>query len=97
MDKADVLELNGSPWLTRRAYSKDMWVYRYYEGDQEYHRQLTFEHGKVVAIAPAQKHPSEKDQLQNADTMEQYKEVVEQKQSNFNKGFKDLETTADDD
>ena len=97
MDKADVLEISGNPWLTRRANSRDMWVYRYYEGDQEYHRQLTFEDGKIIAIGPAQKHPGEKEQLIKADSMKEYENAAKKQRAGYEKGFKDVDKAADDD
>lgn len=96
MDKADILELNGSPWITRRKNSKDLWVYRYYSGDQEYHRQLTFENGKVIAITPPRKHPKETRGLEETESFQQYQKAVKAKKKDYKDGFKAISETDDD-
>ncbi|MEO0336405.1 MAG: hypothetical protein AAF202_08420, partial [Pseudomonadota bacterium] len=78
------------------ANSRDTWVYRYYVGDQEYHRQLIFEEGKVVSIGPSQMYPDETERLQKADSMAEFEKAAKQKQSGYEKGFKDVESSDDD-
>lgn len=97
MDKDDVLRLSGSPWITRRINSKDLWIYRFYKGDQQYRKEFTFEEGRIVKIKPTYPHPNPENKLIEADNIDDYKKAAEAKSSAYEKGFKDVEVSNDDD
>lgn len=50
-DKSIVLEQLGNPKHSVRRDSRDIWVYRYYRGENEYKRTLTFEVSKLTHIS----------------------------------------------
>ena len=97
MDKAEVLDRNGSPWLTRRKNSKDTWVYRFYEGEQEYHKHFVFEDGKVIRVGAAKPHPDPTEKMKDASTIEEYQKAAKKKQQAYDSGFKDVSGSGDDD
>lgn len=97
MDKDDVLRLSGSPWITRRINSQDLWIYRFYKGDQQYRKELRFEAGRLIAIAPTMPHPNPKDRLIEADNLEEYTKAADKQNKSYDKGFKDLTPSDDDD
>lgn len=96
MDKDDVLKKSGSPWITRRINSEDLWVYRFYKQNQEYRKELRFKDGRVVAVEPHLPYPNPNVELENAEDLESFKKAAEKKNNQYNKGFKEL-TPSDDD
>lgn len=97
MDKDDVLRLSGSPWITRRINSQDLWIYRFYKGEQQYRKELRFEAGRLMNIAPTMPHPNPKDRLVEAETLDEYKKEADNQNKSYDKGFKDLTPNNDND
>lgn len=97
MDKAEVLDKNGSPWLTRRKNSKDTWVYRFYEGEQEYHKHFVFEDGKVITVGAAKPYPDPEEKMRDASNLKEYQKAAKKKQQAYDAGFKDVSGSDDDD
>ncbi|HMN67253.1 MAG TPA: outer membrane protein assembly factor BamE [Bdellovibrionales bacterium] len=50
MDKDAVLETAGNPRRTFRTNGQDHWIYVYFEKNEEFSRQLSFEEGKLVKV-----------------------------------------------
>jgi outer membrane protein assembly factor BamE (lipoprotein component of BamABCDE complex) len=50
MDKADVIEIMGSPQQTARHQSKDSWVYKFQQDKQWHEREVLFSEGKTVYV-----------------------------------------------
>lgn len=96
MDKDDVLKSSGSPWITRRINSEDLWVYRFYKQNQEYRKELRFKEGRVVAVGPHLPHPNPNVELENAEDLESFKKAAEKKNNQYNKGFKEVPSSDED-
>jgi len=97
MDKSDVLNLLGSPWITRRVKTQDHWIYRFYEADQEYRKQFVFEYGKVVKMSGAKPFPNPEVKLKDAGNIEEFRDAAKMKQKKYNSGFKPMDDQSNDD
>ena len=53
MDKAQVLDLAGTPKRTLRQDNGDLWTFEYYIGNQHYERDVHFNQGHVALIFAA--------------------------------------------
>ena len=89
-EKADVLELIGSPQRTRRWKGKDEWTYVFYSGQQVVEKAVKFEDGKVVAVQNSKGQNSIEQQLQKAKTMQEYEAKVRSSRPSSDAGFQDL-------
>jgi len=50
MEKAEVLEVMGSPQRTQRFHGKDRWTYVFYENKTRYEKEVQFFQGNAVYI-----------------------------------------------
>ncbi|MCB0366064.1 MAG: hypothetical protein H6624_17950 [Bdellovibrionaceae bacterium] len=89
-EKADVLELVGSPNRTRRWKGVDEWTYIFYSGHQIVEKEVKFEDGKVVAVQNAKGQHSLEQQLLKAKTMQEYESKVRSSRPSADEGFQDL-------
>ncbi|HRO68659.1 MAG TPA: outer membrane protein assembly factor BamE [Pseudobdellovibrionaceae bacterium] len=53
MDKHQVLEALGNPSSTTRLHGKDRWIYRFYEGNIRFDKEVHFLDGMAVYIGDA--------------------------------------------
>ncbi len=50
MDKGEVLEIMGSPTATHRFHGKDRWLYRFYEKEKSFKKEVHFSEGIAVHV-----------------------------------------------
>ena len=55
MEKAEVLDLMGTPWTTTRFHGKDRWIYVIYENGARAEREVHFLNGASVYVGDAWK------------------------------------------
>jgi outer membrane protein assembly factor BamE (lipoprotein component of BamABCDE complex) len=72
MDKDEVLQAAGDPKRTFRANSEDHWIYIYFEGDEEWRRQIDFRDGKVILVGRAIPKKNWQSELEATGTMEEF-------------------------
>lgn len=87
-DKDQVLNELGSPKRTFRENGLDYWTYLYFQGSQEWRRDVIFENGKVVRVTRATLANKSAFQLQleNSGSVEEFEAAVrahQKKSSNF--------------
>ncbi|MCB0407516.1 MAG: outer membrane protein assembly factor BamE [Bdellovibrionales bacterium] len=93
MDKDDVLKNSGSPWIARRLHGQDQWVYRYFKGDQQYHKEILFKNGVVAKVSSERPYPSTSDKLSGEDILEDAAKAKAEKDS-YENGFKDVDSSG---
>jgi outer membrane protein assembly factor BamE (lipoprotein component of BamABCDE complex) len=99
-EKADVLEVMGSPQRTRRSKGQDEWIYIFRSGQEMVEREVLFQDGKVVAVQNSKGQSSTEQKIRSAESIDQLNAVGQEAASPANnKGFKDLdaETKATED
>jgi hypothetical protein len=96
MDKDSVLKSSGSPWISRRINSEDLWIYRFYKHDQEFRKEIRFKEGRLVTVGPSLPFPNETDELRDADTIDDYSKAAQKKNEQYNKGFKEVPAQDND-
>lgn len=72
MDKAEVLEVAGSPKQTFRENNRDNWIYVYTSEKREWSRVVTFADGKVVKVSRPTPKDSSMRELEETDSLEEY-------------------------
>jgi outer membrane protein assembly factor BamE (lipoprotein component of BamABCDE complex) len=55
MDKSEVIEIMGSPRKVERRQSQDHWVYKFYQDQQWYEKEVRFKEGKAIYLGEFQK------------------------------------------
>lgn len=89
--KSDVLEKVGNPKFTQRENSTDTWIYSYYEGEQEYRRNIIFVDGVVTNIGPSSAYPSAEQELNKTKSLEEYESVGKKIKGKKKENFKDVD------
>ncbi len=89
MDKDEVLSRLGSPKRTFRENGLDNWIYLYFQGDQEFRRDVVFESGKVIRVTRAtlSRKSSFHLELENSNSVEEFEAAVRAQQKK-SEGFK---------
>ncbi|MCC7403340.1 MAG: outer membrane protein assembly factor BamE [Bdellovibrionales bacterium] len=91
-EKADVLEVMGSPQRTRRSKGQDEWIYIFRSGQEMVEREVLFQDGKVVAVQNSKGQSSTEQKVRSAESLDQLNAVGQESASPAgNKGFKDLD------
>lgn len=84
MDKDLVLEKAGDPKRTFRSNSQDHWIYVYFEGDEEWRKQIDFREGKVIKVGRPISKRNWQRELEDTNSMEEFEAKAREHQKKAN-------------
>lgn len=95
MDKDTVLETAGNPKRTFREASQDHWIYIYFSHGRQWSRGVIFADGRVVKITAPLGKEEWVNELEQADSMEEYEHRARERQKKAD-NFKSIDGHADE-